>query len=91
MGHLAERYVTNGNCVECVKHRDKLKRRGSRLKPTAEKTDWKNLTPPQIDGWYERIRTLKPNIHLYKHKPLEELLIIYKPPSVIVKTLETEK
>lgn len=92
-GHVAERYVTSGICLECHRLHNRgllhavplINGRTQRPLPRPfprpnVATDFSYMTESQIEAWYEKVRAIKPNRFLYKHHPLEELPIVWSPP-----------
>jgi hypothetical protein len=77
-GHRAKRYVSNGYCVECVRLRCVEENRPKPRKLVS--TDYSHLTDAQVDAWYARVGAVRPNARRYKHRPLEERPVIYRPP-----------
>jgi hypothetical protein len=86
-GHIAERYVSQCSCRECLK----LSRSGElpevpvnpRPRGPGRRwvtTDYARLTQAQIDAWYALIRDIQPHGSRYKHHPLDDLPIVYQPP-----------
>lgn len=82
-GHHAERYISTKVCVECQRLSNAgalVQRAAKRCLPRIVTTDYSHLTEGQVEAWYANMRALRPNVARYKHRPLDELNILWQPP-----------
>lgn len=88
---MASRYVSSDACVECVRGRNLRARRGLPRPPRTAITEYdpRPLKQNELDAWHARMSDTRPNDHLYKHHPLDEVSVLYSPPAR--KALETMK
>lgn len=79
--------MSNGGCIACASSQEALARgpraitpRAGRRPKSRQGIDYNQLTEAQIDAWYEKVRNVRENALQYKHEPLDELGIVWRPP-----------